>query len=137
MRMNVGLTIPTVFYFKVKEGMQVETRTPEVMKSVRFVLELIRSSHPYACSTCDADSTCTLQDLWYRYQVSKENIPPGVEKVYQQHHEWDSCPVDSEPDVAGTKRASEYVSHGSFNAIQFDMDKVSIRACRIKAITAP
>ena len=106
---------------KVKEGMQVDTRTEEVVKNVKFVLELLRSTHPYACSTCDADGTCKLQDFWYRYQVSKDNIPPGVEKVYQQHHEWDTCPVETE---VSKKAGDDYTSHDSFNAIQFDIEKV-------------
>ena len=47
----------------VKEGMVVNTNTPEALKYRKNVVELLLSDHPQDCYTCAKSGKCELQDL--------------------------------------------------------------------------
>ncbi len=48
----------------VAEGMVVRTRTPEVLKNRRFVLEFLLANHPLDCPVCDQSGECELQNYY-------------------------------------------------------------------------
>ena len=51
----------------VKDGLIVTTESPQLAARRKAILELLLSEHRVACTSCDADGDCTLQDLSYRY----------------------------------------------------------------------
>jgi NADH dehydrogenase/NADH:ubiquinone oxidoreductase subunit G len=55
----------------VAEGMEVCTENAEIAAIRRTVLELILSEHRVACTSCDKDGACRLQDYAYRYQADE------------------------------------------------------------------
>ena len=73
--------IPACFN-PVRNGMEILTHTPEVIKARRTQLQLILISHPLECPVCDAGGNCQLQNLVYEYGVTenpfkgeKANLP--------------------------------------------------------------
>jgi len=56
-------------------GMIVRTETEAVLRSRRSSLSLLLSEHNVACTTCDADGACLLQDYAYRYQAAEDRFP--------------------------------------------------------------
>ena len=73
--------------YPAREGMVIETDTPQVHKARRTILELILSDHPSDCMTCNSTGNCELQDLAYEYGI-KEVTLGG-----QSH----SYPIDPDP----------------------------------------
>ncbi len=63
---------------RVKEGMAVRTRSDRVDDARRFVLELIWSTHPGDCTTCEKSGACDLQKYTYDYHVDKSRYPLHV-----------------------------------------------------------
>ncbi|MDP2989515.1 MAG: molybdopterin-dependent oxidoreductase, partial [Kiritimatiellota bacterium] len=55
----------------VSEGLKVITESPELSNRRKFILELLMSEHRVACTSCDAEGDCDLQDLAYRYGASE------------------------------------------------------------------
>jgi NADH-quinone oxidoreductase subunit G len=51
----------------VGEGMVVNTRTPEVLKNRRSVLEFLLSNHPLDCPVCDQAGECELQNYYMEH----------------------------------------------------------------------
>ncbi len=51
----------------VSEGLTVISESPELAGRRKLILELLLSEHRVACTTCDSDGECSLQDLAYRY----------------------------------------------------------------------
>ena len=47
----------------VKEGMVVNTNTPEALKFRKNVVELLLSDHPQDCLSCSKNGKCELQDI--------------------------------------------------------------------------
>ena len=56
-------------------GMVVRTETEAVVRSRKTTLELLLSEHRVACTTCDADGGCLLQDYAYQYQAAEDRFP--------------------------------------------------------------
>lgn len=54
----------------VRNGMEILTSTPEIIKARRIQLQLILISHPLECPVCDAGGWCDLQNLVYEYGVA-------------------------------------------------------------------
>jgi predicted molibdopterin-dependent oxidoreductase YjgC len=54
----------------VRNGMEILTSTPEIIKARRIQLQLILISHPLDCPVCDAGGWCDLQSLVYEYGVA-------------------------------------------------------------------
>ena len=63
---------------RVKEGMVVHTRSERVSEARKFVLELIWSTHPGDCTTCEKSGACDLQRYTYAYDVDKARYPLQV-----------------------------------------------------------
>ncbi len=55
----------------VAEGLEVCTENDEIAAIRKTVLELILSEHRVACTSCDKDGACKLQDYAYRYQADE------------------------------------------------------------------
>jgi formate dehydrogenase alpha subunit len=55
-------------------GMVVGSETEAVVRSRRSTLEMLLSEHNVACTTCDADGACLLQDYAYRYQAAEDRF---------------------------------------------------------------
>ena len=51
----------------VADGMEVDTRDPEVRAAQRSVLEFLLLNHPLDCPVCDKGGECELQDLTFKY----------------------------------------------------------------------
>ena len=73
----------------VKEGMEVFTNSPEVVKSRRITLELLLSNHDCKCLTCVRSGKCELQKLCRTYGVTDEKRYQGEKNVYEKD---DSAP---------------------------------------------
>ena len=56
---------------KVSEGLKVITESPELSARRKFILEMLLSEHRVACTSCDADGDCGLQELAYRYGANE------------------------------------------------------------------
>ena len=55
----------------VSEGMQVKTKTPEIIKYTKSVMEYLLAHHPLDCPTCDKSGECGLQDITHDLKLSK------------------------------------------------------------------
>lgn len=60
---------------KVREGMEIDTRSPEVKKVQQGVLEFILVNHPLDCPICDQSGECDLQDNYFKFS----NTPSRLE----------------------------------------------------------
>ena len=49
--------------YKVTEGMDVKTNTPQVRQSRKMAMELLLSRHPQKCTECVRNGNCELQEL--------------------------------------------------------------------------
>jgi len=58
----------------VRNGMEILTNTPDVIKARKIQLQLILISHPLDCPVCDAGGQCELQNLVYEYGVSENSF---------------------------------------------------------------
>jgi formate dehydrogenase (NADP+) alpha subunit len=54
----------------VSEGMEVKTKTPEVEKYTKSVMEYLLAHHPLDCPTCDKSGECGLQDITHDLKLS-------------------------------------------------------------------
>jgi NADH dehydrogenase/NADH:ubiquinone oxidoreductase subunit G len=59
---------------KVKEGMVVHTKTPEILESRKFVVDLILSMHPLDCMTCTKAGICNLQKYAYEFELQDSSF---------------------------------------------------------------
>jgi NADP-reducing hydrogenase subunit HndD len=55
--------------------MVVETESDRVVQSRKINIELLLSSGPHNCLTCEANGDCRLQELAYRYQIESVRFP--------------------------------------------------------------
>ena len=62
--------IPACFS-PVRHGMEILTKTPEIVHARRTQLQLMLISHPLDCLICDAGGQCRLQDLVYEYGIAE------------------------------------------------------------------
>ena len=51
----------------VREGMKIFTKTPDVIKARKGVLEFLLAEHPLDCPICDKAGECKLQDYFEDY----------------------------------------------------------------------
>ena len=70
----------------VKEGMVVNTNSPEALKFRRNVVELLLSDHPKDCLSCVKSGNCELQDIAAEL---------GIRKVRFSDGEQSSAPIDT------------------------------------------
>lgn len=52
---------------RVREGMEVDTKSSEVKKMQQGVLEFILLNHPLDCPICDQSGECDLQDHYFKF----------------------------------------------------------------------
>ncbi|RPJ04531.1 MAG: 4Fe-4S dicluster domain-containing protein, partial [Deltaproteobacteria bacterium] len=58
-----------------RDGMEIITQSPEIMKSRRLQLQLILLNHPMICPRCEKEGDCALQSLVYEYGVGETQYP--------------------------------------------------------------
>ncbi len=58
-----------------KEGMEIVTRSPEIIESRRLQLQFILLNHPMICPRCEKEGECALQRLVYEYGVEETLYP--------------------------------------------------------------
>ena len=56
-------------------GMVVQTHTDKIRALRKATLELLLSEHRVACTTCDRDGSCLLQDYAYQYGADEARFP--------------------------------------------------------------
>lgn len=59
---------------KVKEGMEVNTKTERVQDLRKFVIDLIVSMHPLDCMTCTKAGVCNLQQYAYDFDIKQSSF---------------------------------------------------------------
>jgi iron-only hydrogenase group A len=80
---------------KVREGMNIQTHSPEIRQARRDLLELILDNHPQECQTCERDGHCELQNLAYSLGV-RERLFAGRRKHHELETSSDSVIRDAE-----------------------------------------
>jgi len=70
----------------VAEGMKVSTENEEIAATRKTILELILSQHRVACTSCDSDGACKLQDYAYRYQADEARFGLAERKLPQPNY---------------------------------------------------
>lgn len=68
-------------HYPAAEGMVVHTRTPEILRIRRDIVELLLDNHPTDCNTCERDSNCELQRLANSMGI-RERFFEGERKHY-------------------------------------------------------
>jgi len=61
--------------FPISDGMRVETESENVVKSRRFVLELLLTERNHYCMFCEVSGDCELQEMAYRYGLESWPYP--------------------------------------------------------------
>ncbi len=59
---------------KVKEGMKVNTKTPAILETRKFIIDLVLSMHPLDCMTCTKAGVCNLQEYAYEFEIKESNF---------------------------------------------------------------
>ncbi|MBI4124989.1 MAG: (2Fe-2S)-binding protein [Deltaproteobacteria bacterium] len=59
---------------RVREGLEVDTKSPEVKKMQQGVLEFILLNHPLDCPICDQSGECPLQDNYFKFSKFPSRI---------------------------------------------------------------
>jgi iron-only hydrogenase group A len=70
-------------HYPAAEGMVVHTRTPEILRMRRDIVELLLDNHPQDCNTCERDSNCELQRLANAMGI-RERLFEGQRKHYER-----------------------------------------------------
>lgn len=81
---------------KIKEGMEIFTKTQRVYEARRLMLELILANHPLDCVSCDKDGDCQLQDLACNFNIKKSQFLPRIKEISQK----EPTPWDTNPFIA-------------------------------------
>ncbi len=74
-------TFQTSCSTEVREGMTIQTNSPEIRQARRDLVELILDNHPQDCQTCERDGQCELQNLAYTLGV-RERLYEGERKTF-------------------------------------------------------
>ena len=117
----------------VRNGMEILTSTPEVIKARRTQLQLILTTHPLDCPVCDAGGRCDLQDLVYEYGVADnpfrgektdlpvDHVSPFIERYPNRCILCGMC-VRICDEVVGASELS-FVNRGIKTRITTDLDR--------------
>lgn len=81
---QAGLTISC--NTEAADGMNVTTENEEIASIRKTILELILSEHRVACTSCDIDGACKLQDYAYRYQADEERYGRALRKPVRPNY---------------------------------------------------
>ncbi len=63
-----------------KDGMEIYTQTPRLLRYRRNILELLLANHDRDCTTCEKTGACTLQDLAVKFGIKKIRFGSLTEK---------------------------------------------------------
>jgi predicted molibdopterin-dependent oxidoreductase YjgC len=80
-----------------KEGMEIITRSPEILDSRRLQLQFILLNHPMICPRCEKEGECALQTLVYEYGVEETFYPwerissPADDRSFFLQRDSDKC----------------------------------------------
>ncbi len=66
---------------EVNEGMKIRTNNKRVRNARKIILELLLSSHPWECNTCDRNQSCELQTLAEEYGIREVRFQSTQEKL--------------------------------------------------------
>ncbi len=66
-----------------RDGMEISTHSPEVLKSRRMTLELLLSNHDKKCLSCTRSGNCEFQKLCRDYGVEDEHKYDGENPQYE------------------------------------------------------
>ncbi|MDD4362609.1 MAG: formate dehydrogenase subunit alpha [Atribacterota bacterium] len=66
--------LPASCVYPVREGMIICTNNERVRKARKTILELLISTHPLDCMTCEKNGECDLQDLAYEYGIKESSF---------------------------------------------------------------
>ena len=117
----------------VRNGMDILTNTPEIIKARRTQLQLILISHPLDCPVCDAGGWCDLQNLVYEYGVADnpfkgektdlpvDHVSPFIERYPNRCMLCGMC-VRICDEVVGASELS-FVNRGVKTRITTDLDR--------------
>jgi predicted molibdopterin-dependent oxidoreductase YjgC len=124
--------IPACFN-PVRNGMEILTKTPEIIQARRTQLQLILIDHAIECPVCDAGGQCQLQNLVYEYGVvdnpfkgPKANWPvdhvsPFIERNLNRCILCGMC-VRIDDEVVGANELS-FIGRGRKTKIGTDFDR--------------
>lgn len=124
--------IPACFN-PVRNGMEILTNTPEVIKARRTQLQLILITHPLECPVCDAGGQCELQNLVYEYGVADnpftgekakepvDHVSPFIERNVNRCILCGMC-VRIDDEVVGANELS-FMNRGFKTKIGTDFDR--------------
>ena len=63
-----------------KDGMEIYTQTPRLLRYRRNILELLLANHDRDCTTCERTGACALQDLAVKFGIKKIRFGSLTEK---------------------------------------------------------
>jgi formate dehydrogenase alpha subunit len=78
-------------------GMIVRTQTDAVRASRKNTLEFLLSEHRVACTSCDKDGDCLLQDYAYEYQASETRFPSVMTPPGQPNYTTGNKGIEYDP----------------------------------------
>jgi formate dehydrogenase alpha subunit len=93
---RVGLTISC--NTPAASGMTVCTENLEIAAIRKTILELILAQHRVACTSCDREGACKLQDYAYRYQADEGHFGPAPRKPIRPNYTTNSEAILYDPD---------------------------------------
>jgi len=82
----------------VAQGLKVCTENEEIAATRKTILELILSQHRVACTSCDSDGACKLQDYAYRYHADEARFGLAKRKLPQPNYTSKSEAILYDPD---------------------------------------
>ncbi|MCK4294593.1 MAG: formate dehydrogenase subunit alpha [Planctomycetes bacterium] len=82
----------------VAEGMRVCTENEEIAAIRKTILELILSQHRVACTSCDQEGACKLQDYAYRYQADEARFGLPERRPTERNYTTKSEAILYDPD---------------------------------------
>jgi len=80
------------------EGMKVCTENEEIAAIRKTIIELILSQHRVACTSCDSDGACKLQDYAYRYQADEAYFGPAKRRLVEPNYTSNNEAILYDPD---------------------------------------
>jgi len=73
---------------KVKEGMEITTTTPNILKERRAIMEVYDVNHPLQCGVCDQSGECELQNYTLELEVDSQSY--SIPDTKRETKNWSS-----------------------------------------------
>lgn len=73
---------------KVKEGMEINVNTPNILEERRAIMEVYDVNHPLQCGVCDKSGECELQNYTLELQVDSQNY--AIPDTKRETQNWSS-----------------------------------------------